>query len=302
MNSITVPEGGNTGDKTEVTNDVEKTITTNTYSQQIKAKNIVLVLDLSTSMNKETSEKIYVGDWYGRPQYKNATRLDLAKDAIRDFVENIYAEGSGEDVEIRLVTFNWGSEEQFIDSGYYNWGQDLSMVGAKFYTAINSTNYQQRLNSIDSIKVPENMSTDITAGIDKARNELNNFTNKNNDNVVIFLGDGKPDKYTGDTKWDANNAATLLKDSATLYTIGFGMDSEGEGLLRDMASRDEETKKKLFYSANDRDSLINSFDAISSEVGKEPDVDYKTSADGIVTINLSNTLAADQKITIRINI
>ena len=300
MNSITVPEGGNTGDKTEVTNDVEKTITTNTYSQQIKAKNIVLVLDLSTSMNNETSEKIYVGDWYGRPQYKNATRLDLAKDAIRDFVENIYAEGNGEDVEIRLVTFNWGSEEQFIYSGYYNWGQDLSMVGAKFYTAINSSNYQQKLNSIDSIKIPENMSTDITAGIDKARNELNNFTNKNNDNVVIFLGDGKPDKYTGDTNGDANNAAGLLKDSATLYTIGFGMDREGEDLLRDMATRDEETNKKLFYSAKDKDSLINSFDAITEEASKVPEVDDEQSKDGIVTIQLEKELAADQKVTVTV--
>ena len=251
-------------------------------------------------MNNETSEKIYVGDWYGRPQYKNATRLDLAKDAIRDFVENIYAEGNGEDVEIRLVTFNWGSEEQFIYSGYYNWGQDLSMVGAKFYTAINSSNYQQKLNSIDSIKIPENMSTDITAGIDKARNELNNFTNKNNDNVVIFLGDGKPDKYTGDTNGDANNAAGLLKDSATLYTIGFGMDNEGEGLLRDMASRDEETKKKLFYSAKDKDSLINSFDAITEEASKVPEVDNEQSKDGIVTIQLEKELAADQKVTVTV--
>ena len=291
MNSITVPEGGNPGDNTEVTNDVEKTITTNTYSQQIKAKNIVLVLDLSSSMNNKVG-------WGWNPP----TRLDLAKDAIRDFVENIYADGNGEDVEIRVVTFNWGSEEQYKDTDYYHRGQDLSMVGAKFYTAINSSNYQQRLNSIDSIKVPDNMSTDITAGINKAKSELNNFTNKNNDNVVIFLGDGKPDTdWTKDTNYDANNAATSLKGSATLYTIGFGMDREGEDLLRDMATRDEETNKKLFYSAKDKDSLINSFDAITQEASKIPDVDYEQSEDGIVTIQLGKELAADQKVTVTVD-
>ena len=321
MNSITVSEGGNTGDKTEVTNNVEKTVTINEYSQQIKAKNIVLVLDLSSSMDEQYIIDHY--DRWGDPVYKDETRLDTAKAAVRDFVESIYADGNGQDVEIKVVTFNWASVDEYKD--YYDddwtWRDEgeqrfnqlsqaeQAVVGTKEFASINSSNYQAQLNRIDEIVVDKDsgMATDITAGINKAREELSTFNN-NNENVVIFLGDGSPsdNELYGkpiDTTTSANSAATTLKLSATLYTIGFGIDNNNtaQNLLKNMASENEETGGKLYYSANDRDSLINSFDAISSEVGKEPDVDYKTSADGIVTINLSNTLAADQKITITVD-
>lgn len=233
------------------------------------------------------------------------TRLDIAKDAIREFVESIYADGNGKDVEIRVVTFNWKDREQYERNKAYsqnfNDAQE-AIIGTKLYTTINSSNYSSQLREIDDIDVPTDMGTNITAGINKAAEELNNFTNKENENVVIFLGDGSPSSKF-DSPSSATTAATTLKLSATLYTIGFGIDYDraAQSLLRNMASENEKTGGKLYYSANDRDSLINSFDAISSEVGKEPDVDYKTSADGIVTINLSNTLAADQKITITVD-
>ena len=325
MNSITVLEGGNPGDKTEVTNDVEKTITTNAYSQQIKAKNIVLVLDLSSSMDEKV--KVFKGyDRWGNPQYVNGkeTKLQAAKEAIRDFVENIYAEGNGKDVKIKVVTFNWANVDEFKD--YYDdpWSPwrdegeeefnslsqaERDVVGTKEYASIDSSNYQAQLNRIDGIVVKSGsgMATDITAGINKAKEVLGTFGN-NNENVVVFLGDGSPssNELYGeaiDTTNSANNAATSLKRSATLYTIGFGIEQDGtaQNLLRDMASTNEETKEKLYYTASNKEDLINSFDAITSEASKIPDVDYEQSKDGVVTIQLGKELAADQKVTVKVN-
>ena len=169
---------------------------------------------------------------------------------------------------------------------------------------MNSSNYSNVLNDIDNIDIPENMTTDISAGINKAKDVLSTFTNTENDDVVIFLGDGEPDEdNTNDNPTRANNAATTLKGSATLYTIGFGIEgnTKAQNLLKNMASTDEETKQKLYYTASNKQDLINSFDTISSEAGRVPTTGEKTSEEGIVTINLTKTLADDQKITITVD-
>ena len=292
VNFATITGGEN--DKTEENkNKVEKAVNYEEYSQSIKAKNIVLVLDLSSSMN----DKVNGG----------GTRLDAAKAAIREFVEKVYKDGNGKDVEIRLVTFNWESYEEYSENvSIWDGRQPRSLViGTNLYTTINSSDYVSKLNAIDGIAVPNNMTTDITAGINKAKSELANFTNKNNDNVVIFLGDGEPDSKNGiDNVTSANNAATQLKSSATLYTIGFGLgtNNTAKTLMENMASPDGKGGK-LAYTAENRAELINSFDAITKSVSDKPTDTGTTnpSVNGKITINLDKELAAGKQITITVD-
>ena len=234
------------------------------------------------------------------------SKLSSAKNALRKFVEEIYKNGNGKDVEIRVVTFNWGSYadyEHYIDI-YYDrhnkpnlTNKQKEIVGTKLYSIINSGNYQEQLNKIDSIEIPNYMSTDISAGLNLANAELNNFTNKENNNVVILLGDGKPDTdYTGDTFERAKTVASNLKQKATLYTIGFSMDKSGKQLMKDMASVKD--NKSLTYTAENQQELINSFEAITKNVSEKPETSELISEDGIIVINLEKALDPNKKVTI----
>ena len=78
--------GGNNETTDETTNKVEKKIISKKYEQTITSTNIVVALDLSSSMNDNS-------------------KLSSAKNALRKFVEEIYKNGNGKDVEIRVVTF-----------------------------------------------------------------------------------------------------------------------------------------------------------------------------------------------------
>ena len=279
--------GGNNETTDETTNKVEKKIISKKYEQTITSTNIVVALDLSSSMNDNS-------------------KLSSAKNALRKFVEEIYKNGNGKDVEIRVVTFNWGSYadyKRYVDTYYdrYNkpnlTNKQKEIVGTKLYSIINSGNYQEQLNKIDSIEIPNYMSTDISAGLNLANAELNNFTNKENNNVVILLGDGKPDTdYTGDTFERAKTVASNLKQKATLYTIGFSMDDSGKQLMKDMASVKD--NKSLTYTAENQQELINSFEAITKNVSEKPETSELISEDGIIVINLEKALDPNKKVTI----
>ena len=228
--------------------------------------NIVLVIDISSTMSKDDIDNI------------GTTRLEAAKNASKAFVNTLYASDLNKDATISLVTFDADA--------------NINLAGKE---------YKDKSTIIDTINTLTNgYGTDIYKGLVGAENVISSLKANyhNNQNVIIFLGDGYP--YGGDSNNTPSgiiNKASQLKsgrDGAIMYTIGFGSEAAKEStdeqsayyILKNMASEGK------FSTALTGVELAAVFTNVADEIINRPDT---TSTKGIMTIPTSKNIVVNSE-------
>lgn len=220
-NTVSLPEGA--GEEKDITAIAEKTVEEKSIEvvemtegkKNTTDSNIVIVMDLSSSMNWSIdNNKQKTAELAKR-------RLTAAKNATKTFIENFYANGQNANSTVSVVAFN-------------NKAWLLEFKGNK--TTATRQNYEDLLEAINKISIgdkPSGYGTYMKKALDKTNEKIfgtNGLATteqyKNNNNVVIFLSDGKPSEKNRNENIDysgVNDKATPIKaKGASLYTIGFG--------------------------------------------------------------------------------
>ena len=268
-----------TNPTTDIVKNIDRKINVIENSTSIRKTNIVLVLDLSSSMT----------------QY-NSTRLADAKAATIDFINNIYKDNTVSGVNIKVVTFNTKNTLYYdrwkTNKVPYSGTNVLEVSGLTNNTATNYNQAQSLINAISNIEIPSDykdggFGTHIYSALQKTNTEITNLKNsyKNNDNVVVFVGDGEPTKgsrdypeYNDNTEENIKSEAKKIQKIATVYAIRLGNEAKGAEILKAIAS-----DKNKVYDAENRADLINGFSAINSD-SSDKEKEY-SSSNGYVTIN-----------------
>ena len=280
-------------------------------STAIRKTNLVLVLDLSSSMENGT------------------TRLADAKTATKNFIDQIYSSSAVSGVNIKVITFNtrnpikeykgitrceneehweywlfgipvhkdetdckeingeWYSEyeEEFAA---YSGTQVLSVSGLTNNTVTNYAEAQVLKTAIDGIYIPEEYcyggyGTHIYAALQKANTELTALKNAygENDNVLVFLSDGKPtesnsEEYSDNTVYNISSEASKI--TATKYCIRLGEEAQGSTVFNTIA-----TSSDKILDADTEGDLIDGFNAITSSENSRT-FTSNNSVNGIITI------------------
>lgn len=222
-----------------------------------KGADIVLVLDVSTSMDDKTDD--------GR------TKLRQAKEAATNFVNNyVFAEnadGTPSNNRLGLVTFSgWGR------NSYDGTGNDIH------YQLKNANAKDAILETINDLGT--NAGTDYDYAFEAADKVLDNSLSTRN-TYVVFMTDGAPSKYNdyNHTDHDPNDrwypfdykeyvvshgldAAETLKENhqnAEIYTIGFDI-ADGNSPYDGINFSGEECQSILQRIATDNDHYISATD------------------------------------------
>ena len=280
-------------------------------STAIRKTNLVLVLDLSSSMENGT------------------TRLADAKTATKNFIDQIYSSSAVSGVNIKVITFNtrnpikeykgitrceneehweywlfgitvhkdetdckeingeWYSE---YEEGFaaYSGTQVLSVSGLTNNTVTNYAEAQVLKTAIDGIYIPEEYcyggyGTHIYAALQKANTELTALKNayRENDNVLVFLSDGKPtesnsEEYSDNTVYNISSEASKI--TATKYCIRLGEEAQGSTVFNTIA-----TSSDKILDADTEGDLIDGFNAITSSENSRT-FTSNNSVNGIITI------------------
>ena len=298
------------------------------------ANNIVLVIDLSSSMN----EKIYTfvecthehETFFGREycpegckqqrdgtwgkNVSQGTRLDAAKKAAQEFIKKVY-EDSDSKATVTVVTFNdkdVSYNNKYVGTRVLTFGNDNSQT-----TATNK-NYQDLITEIGNINIGTATSgygTHIKAALEKTYDVIYNEesglvkTYPDNSNVVIFLGDGDPtstsyDGFDDNTTQNIKNKADDIKEgknnrTATIYSIGFGSDAINPNsnayMILEYMSSDGKVR-----TAEDAESLADIFSNLQEEMNPQKPV--KTTS-GKITIQLEKNLviSSENKLVVEYN-
>ena len=238
-----------------------------------KNKNVVLVLDVSGSMNacvkhdkfferKFMSSKI--GHYYGLSfeECSEKSRLEVMQEAAKNFTKSIIDERNTEDITITIVTFG--------DSAV-NKGTLKNPTAAQVNAVIN--------------KLSANGGTNMRGAIKGATQVLNSSKMLENAvDYVVVLSDGDPEanQYYCDTA--TLNAFYATKANA--YAIGFGNNYKKDELLK-IVNNDS---SKLFDAA-DADKLEDAFRKIGSEINKAQ------TAEGKIDVNVTGIKLYPIKLT-----
>ena len=286
-------------------------------STTIRKTNLVIVLDLSSSMEKGT------------------TRLANAKSAANKFIDQIYNNETVSGINIKVVTFNSrnpiitstnyiGITECTDESHYYNWighyhknntncieingiwyseykeehtyaafsgTQALPVSGLTNNTATNYSEAQVLKTAINGIYIPSQYQdggygTHIYAALQEANTQISSLNTRyqNNESVVVFLGDGVPTSprnggdYIDNSNENIASAASILKGNATVYCIRLGKEAQGSTVFNTIATSSDE-----ILDADTEGDLIDGFNAITSSENSRK-FTSNNSANGIITI------------------
>lgn len=225
---------------------------------------IVLVLDVSSSMTQDGS-----------------TKLADAKEAAKNFIENyVFAEnadGTPSNNRLGLVTFSGYNEW----NGYDGTGNDIQ------YKLKNANAKQEILDTIEGLTT--NSGTDYDFAFSGADDVLDDALTTR-DRYVVFMTDGAPSKYNNYTvpgtntstfenrvnNYDLTNAETVKNQGVTVYTIGFDMDSgnspygevwfsatDCQNILKKIA-----TDENHYINASNSQDLNAAFEAIGTNIRK----------------------------------
>ena len=271
---------------------VEKKVSVkkNTRIPKIKNSNVVIVLDVSGSMN-------YKPD--GNEAYRHEeTRLYAAQQACNNLIDSMFKDDST-GCQVSVVTFSSGKG---LVPGYPYVGDvdNATLQG----TATNSSEATTLKNTINDITA--NGGTRIAAGINEANTEINRLAekNKNNQNIVIVLsdgdfkvnkGNGEIYKSAGETESRVKTASRDLKTSKcapTVYAVAFA--SSETGLMKNTIASDA---NKTFKTASDYTALLGIFTEIGSEIGGGEKVEVESNG-GLIELP---GLDKNEDITIKLN-
>ena len=309
-NSLTIGDGTNSINIYYTA--IVRTATVEEKSTSIRKTNLVLVLDLSSSMTQ-----------YG------SSRLANAKTAAKDFIDQIYNDSNVSGINIKVVTFNsrnpiinserckkeshyeWigkerkhkanGDSNEYdgcikVDGTWYSNYETVAYSGTQVLsttltddTATNYSEAQILKNAISSIYIPSSYQdsgygTHIYAALQEANTQITDLSADypNNDNVVVFLGDGSPtgtnySGYEDNTSANIRDAGYTLQGNATVYCIRLGNEAQASTVFGYIASS---TNKIL--DADTEGDLIDGFEAITSSENTR--TYSKNSSNGVITI------------------
>ena len=184
-------------------------------------KNIVIILDLSSSMIKVPTEGLDKSEYRYENEYGNTalkyvyakdragsiersnSNLAKAKIALKRFAEEVL-KNSSSDNKITLISFNYQSYDQAKTAiqkepnWYHDRFEDLKAhneihpyVGVR--TIVETKNYNEFVNKVDNIRIrAEYLLTNMVAGIKAAESKVADLKSEGKDIDFIFFGDGKP--------------------------------------------------------------------------------------------------------------
>lgn len=247
-----VVDGKNTNTTTNEVTYAKQQVQVIQTSETIKKKNIVMVIDLSSSMTRNAGD--------------GKTKLEAAKTAAKDFISNIYKNGDIEGVNIQVLTFN---NKSSTTGANYSGTKNLSF-GNGITISKNKAQAELLKTAISNIFIPEKYQengygTHIYEALKLANTDIAALKSsyKDNDNVVVFLGDGEPtpsenDGFSGNTQTNISSEATSIKSKAKLYTIGFKMSDNGKALMKNISSG-----TGYAFTAENSQTLLDAFSGIT---------------------------------------
>lgn len=169
---------------------------------EAQGASVVMVLDASKSMNENISNT-------------NTTKLAALKNAANTFIDTLKSKSP--ESEIAIIWYS-GSE-----------GGSTSITNPEF-EQLNEQGVSNLKGTISS-KNQGSDGTPMGVALEKAKDQLSGAHHENK--YVVFMTDGLPGYQKGNDNWNcmvANNAvnnANSIKEQATLYTVGVGLNDAG---------------------------------------------------------------------------
>ena len=302
----------------EIMKDIK--ITTKSYT----GKNVILVLDLSSSMLDKTSN--------------GKTRLEVLKKEANKFIDNILVNTNN---TITLITFNYDSYDnaiknsQELDRRYKTtYEANLRSLNRAFVgTTVqkrNSNNAIDLKNIINSISLKRALLTNIQVAMRTTLEEVNKLSkDSSRETVVVFIGDGAPSctsyedtskpgdngtYYGFDTQTNTekaiNNYANKIKTKAKIYTVGFELQGE-DAWKQEISNRiiakmsnDNGTESNNYHFLATANDLSKKLSQIGEALGETKTINLTTNNVGEVNEKLpKNTkLKIDEKRPVILNI
>lgn len=241
---------------------------------EAQGASVVMVLDASDSMNYNIGNT-------------NTTKLAALKNAANTFIDTLKSKSP--ESEIAIIWYS-GSE-----------GGNTSITNSKFKQLNNNEDVSSLKRTIDNKDASGR--TPMGVALATARNQLSSAKHEKN-KYVVFMTDGLPGHNNNDN-WNcmvANNAvnnANSIKEQATLYTVGVGLNDAGsfnwklghsstssnsghgykyeyyrhksitgsEFLSQYIATKSSDGTKKYAYDTSGLNDLVNTFNVIAGSIG-----------------------------------
>ena len=257
----------------------EVKITKNSENIKTTNSNIVLVMDISGSMDSNE-------------------RLKNAKIAAKKLIDGVdFTEG-----QIGIVTFSSGGT---TSKGEWSWNVDnariLNVAEGKTF-AVNSDEALTLKNRVDGLKA--NGGTRIADGLDKAKTLIEKMAEQKpkNNNIVIVLSDaayntGKENNDVlsstgGETVSRVTEKANKLKNSSVkpqVYTIAVLAKDETTGNTDIMTKIIPSSEKNYIKATDGYDNLIKAFKNIEKDIS-EGKAETRLSKDGLIELDELKTI------------
>ncbi len=284
ITNTAIVDGKEVKDPEEHKVEKEVSVKMDTQTPKINNSNVVIVLDVSGSMDKKPDNT--------DTDEETETRLYAAKQACNNLIDGMFKDGEG--CKVSVVTFS-------SKSGFFGNYDNAKTIG----TATNSIEADSLKTTINGLSAYGG--TRIAAGINEANTEINKLAKGNdNQNIVIVLSDGDftIDEYGyiqnsgGETKARVETASASLKNSAckpTVYAVAFA--SNESSLMEDTIASELQDGTKAFKTASDYTTLLDIFSQIGSEIG-EGNEQHVATTNGLLPLP---GLDVNKDITIRLN-
>ena len=241
---------------------------------EAQGASVVMVLDASDSMNDSIANT-------------NTSKLVALQNAANTFIDTLKSKSP--ESEIAIIWYS-GSE-----------GGNTSITNSKFKQLNNNEDVSSLKRTIDNKDASGG--TPMGVALATARNQLSSAKHEKN-KYVVFMTDGLPGHNNNDN-WNcmvANNAvnnANSIKEQATLYTVGVGLNDAGsfnwklghsstssnsghgykyeyyrhksitgsEFLSQYIATKSSDGTKKYAYDTSGLNDLVNIFNVIAGSIG-----------------------------------
>lgn len=241
---------------------------------EAQGASVVMVLDASDSMNDSIANT-------------NTSKLVALQNAANTFIDTLKSKSP--ESEIAIIWYS-GSE-----------GGNTSITNSKFKQLNNNEDVSSLKRTIDNKDASGG--TPMGVALATARNQLSSAKHEKN-KYVVFMTDGLPGHNNNDN-WKcmvANNAvnnANSIKEQATLYTVGVGLNDAGsfnwklghsstssnsghgykyeyyrhksitgsEFLSQYIATKSSDGTKKYAYDTSGLNDLVNTFNVIAGSIG-----------------------------------
>lgn len=241
---------------------------------EAQGASVVMVLDASDSRNDSIANT-------------NTSKLVALQNAANTFIDTLKSKSP--ESEIAIIWYS-GSE-----------GGNTSITNSKFKQLNNNEDVSSLKRTIDNKDASGG--TPMGVALATARNQLSSAKHEKN-KYVVFMTDGLPGHNNNDN-WNcmvANNAvnnANSIKEQATLYTVGVGLNDAGsfnwklghsstssnsghgykyeyyrhksitgsEFLSQYIATKSSDGTKKYAYDTSGLNDLVNTFNVIAGSIG-----------------------------------